>query len=70
MHLLKQLLSDHNKISMVRIMSLASLITGIAIGLIGVITCTDLTGCAALAGVFVTSAFTGKVAQKFAEKGS
>lgn len=68
MRLLKQLLSDHNKISMVRVMSLAALITGIAIGLIGVISGNDLTGCAALAGVFVTSAFTAKVTQKFAEK--
>jgi hypothetical protein len=69
MNLLKQLISENDKISTVRLMSIASLITGIAIGLIGVLKGKDLTGCAALAGVFVTSAFLGKVTQKFAEKG-
>lgn len=56
------------EISMVRIMSLLSLLTGIAIGLYGVIKGKDLSGVAQVCAVFVSAAFVGKVTQKFAER--
>lgn len=56
------------EISMVRIMALLSLLTGIAIGLYGVYKGKDLSGVAQICAVFVSAAFIGKVTQKFAER--
>ena len=69
MSLLKKLFEEiGNDVSMVRVMSFISLLTGIVIGLYGVYAGKDLSGVAAVCAVFVGSAFTGKVVQKFAEK--
>lgn len=59
---------DPKDVSTMRLMSLASLLCGMIIGLYGVYKGTDLTGVAAISGVFVTAAFTGKAVQKSMEK--
>lgn len=65
----KKLLEEQgDDVSMVRLMCLVSLVTGVCIGLYGVYKGIDLTGVSAICAVFVGAAFTGKVAQKFAEK--
>jgi len=64
---LKGLLSDTEGASMMRLMSLVSLLCGCLIGVYGVIRGTDMTGVAALSSVFVGAAFAGKVAQKHVE---
>lgn len=48
-------------------MSIYSLIVGSFIGIYGLIDNKDLTGVAALSGVFVGVAFAGKVSQKIVE---
>ena len=66
---LKKMFAEaEGEISMVRIMSLLSLLTGIVIGLYGVIKGKDLSGVAQVCAVFIGSAFVGKTASKFAEK--
>lgn len=55
-------------ISAVRVMSLISLLTGVSIGLYGVYKGIDLGGVAQICAIFIGAAFTGKVAQKFAER--
>ena len=66
---IKSLLSENgDDISTVRLMSLVSLATGVALGIYGVIAGKDLGGLAQVCCVFVGAAFTGKVAQKFAER--
>lgn len=62
------LFREDSPISMVRLMSLLSLIIGAVIGLCGVYRGTDLGGVAEVCGVFVVSAFGGKVLQKGMEK--
>lgn len=64
---IKQLLSESGSISMVRVMSLVSLIIGSIIGLYGISHSKDLSGVAQLCAVFVGSAFAGKVGQKIME---
>lgn len=67
--MLKKLLEESgDDVSMIRVMSILSLLTGMVIGLYGVYAGKDLSGVAAICAVFVGAAFTGKVAQKFAEK--
>lgn len=56
------------EISMVRIMSLLSLLTGIGVGIYGVIQGKDLSGLSQVCAVFIGSAFLGKTASKFAER--
>lgn len=66
--LFRELFSESNKLSLMRVMSGFSLVVGTIIALIGIITKQNLTGVAELAGMFVISAFGGKVAQKAVEK--
>lgn len=62
-----KLLSTSGDVSTVRLMSVCSLLAGIAIGLYGVYKGKDLSGIAQVCGVFVGSAFAAKVGQKFVE---
>lgn len=62
------LLSDSEGHSLMRVMSIVSLLIGAVIGLYGVYMGTDLVGTAAVCSVFVVSAFGGKLAQKSMEK--
>lgn len=67
--IIHSLLSEgENDISTVRVMAFISLLTGVAVGLYGVYAGKDLAGLAQVCGVFIGAAFTGKVAQKFAER--
>lgn len=59
---------ENSPISMVRVMSIISLLIGAVIGLFGVYRGTDLGGVAEVCAVFVVSAFGGKVLQKGMEK--
>lgn len=64
MKFIEGLLSEQDGHSMMRVMSLLSLFIGAGIGMYGVYRGTDMTGVAAICGVFVVSAFGGKVLQK------
>lgn len=69
MNFLHEILSDtENNKSMMRVMSLLSLVIGCVIGVVGLFMCKDLTGVATLAAVFVGAAFAGKVGQKAMEE--
>ena len=62
--MLKRLLDANDSLSMMRFLSLLSLLIGGGIGMYGIYKGTDLTGVAALCAVFVGASFGGKVAQK------
>lgn len=64
---LKKIFSEASDISSMRIMSFLSLIIGAIVSLIGLFKGSELFGLATLAGVFVGSAFGGKVLQKIQE---
>ena len=65
--MLNKLFSEESNISMMRILSFISTIAGVAIAFVGMIMGRDLIGLSALAGVFVGTAFAGKVVQKIQE---
>ena len=65
---LSALFSCNDSVSVMRLMSLLSLLAGIAIAIIGMLRGADLKELAWLVGVFVTSAFGGKAMQKGFEK--
>ena len=65
---LMALLSDSGEVSAGRVMALASLSAGIALGFIGVLNGKDLSGLAQVVAVYVTSAFAAKTLAKYAEK--
>lgn len=67
MRLFRELLSQKSDVSMLRFMSLLSLLIGGVIGCFGVYAGRDLIGLSALVGVFISGSFGGKVSQKFAE---
>lgn len=60
--------SENSTVSSMRVMAVLSLMNGMGIAIYGIYKGADLTGVAALSGVFVMAAFTGKVAQKVVEK--
>lgn len=64
---LKALFSENSGVSSMRVMSMMSLIIGGYIAIHGLDTKADLVGLAALAAVFVSAAFGGKVMQKSIE---
>lgn len=66
---LSAMFSEDGSVSMVRVMSLFSLIVGAFIAIWGLVAGKDLGGISQLCTVFVAGAFTGKIAQKFAENG-
>lgn len=68
MRLIEELLKEQGKLSMMRFMSLLSLLMGCGIAIYGVLAGKDLNGIATLTGVFVVSAFGGKAIQKVVEK--
>ena len=66
--LMLALLAEDSRVSMMRLMSLLALLIGAAIAVYGLaVDCDNLAGIAELVAIFVGAAFTGKVAQKFAE---
>jgi len=65
--MLRQILSENPDASCMRLMALLSLVIGGAIAFIGLYRGTDITGLSLLCGVFVGSAFGGKVWQKSVE---
>jgi hypothetical protein len=64
---IKSALSEKDKISTMRIMSLFSLLVGAGIAIYGIYEGKDLGGVAEICGVFVGAAVGGKVTQKYAE---
>jgi hypothetical protein len=61
----KDLFSEKGSISMMRVLSLTSCVTAVAIAIIGVVKPSpDYSGLSLLCGTFLTAAFTGKVMQK------
>ena len=67
MNIFERILSENSDLSVMRLMCLLSLLSGIAIAVLGMCYSRDLTSTAALSSVFVGAAFAGKVTQKFAE---
>lgn len=68
MKFLKDLLSDSGRVSMMRLMSLLSLLAAICIAVIGLNKPTiDYSGLSLLCGAFLSAAFGGKIAQKSIE---
>lgn len=65
--IIKKAFGEGSEVSMMRVMALGSLLVGSALAVIGLFRGSDLTGLAALSGVFVGSAFAGKVMQKKSE---
>lgn len=65
---LSAMFSESGSVSMVRVMSLWSLLMGSIIAVYGVLKGRDLTGVTELTAVFIGGAFGGKVAQKMVEK--
>ena len=60
----RELFSENSSISSMRVMSMISLLIGGGIAVYGVYMAKDLSGLAALVGIFVGSAFGGKLIQK------
>jgi len=68
MRFLKDLLSESGRVSMMRLMSLLSLLASIAIAIIGLNKpIVDYSGLSLLCGAFLSAAFGGKIAQKSIE---
>lgn len=63
-----KMLSESGEISLMRVMALYSVIVSSMIALYGIYSNKDLTDVAALAGVFLGTAFAGKAGQKYMEK--
>lgn len=61
------LFSENSEISIMRVMSIMSLVFAATISIVGLYQDKNLTDLAILVGVFVGSAFGGKAVQKFAE---
>jgi hypothetical protein len=62
------LFSENNSVSMMRLMSLVSLLMGCAIAVYGLSKSpVDYSGISLLVSVFITAAFGGKIAQKMQE---
>ena len=68
--MLRDLFSENSSISSMRVMSMISLLIGGGIAVYGVYQGKDLSALSVLCAVFVGSAFSGKVGQKFAESKS
>lgn len=68
MRFFKELVSDGKQVSTVRVMSLFALLVAACIAMYGIYRGKDLSGVAEIVGVFVISAFGGKVTQKTLEK--
>lgn len=66
--LLKLITESGDDVSMTRVLALACVVTGIALGLLGVYMGKDLVGLAQVCGVFVGAGMAAKVAQKGFEK--
>jgi hypothetical protein len=66
--ILRELFSENSGISSMRVMSMMSLLIGAYLAIHGIDKDVDLNALAILCSVFIGAAFTGKVAQKFAEK--
>lgn len=65
---IKDLFSENNHASMVRVMSLIGVITASAIAIVGICkVAPDYSGLSLLCSTFLASAFAGKVAQKAVE---
>ena len=60
-------LNENSKVSSMRLMSLMCVVSGVAMGFIGLLIKADLIGLAALCSVFIGAGLTGKVAQKAIE---
>lgn len=67
MEFIKALLSESSTISTMRLMSLIALIVGSGVACYGIYVGKDLAGVAQVTAVFVGSAFSAKVVQKFSE---
>lgn len=68
MSFLKDLFSESNHASMLRVMSLISVITASIIAIVGLFKASpDYSGLSLLCGTFLASAFAGKVTQKAVE---
>lgn len=65
---LMDFLSDGTNLSMMRLMSLTSLVMGCGIAIYGISHGKDLGGIAQICSVFVGSAFAGKSIQKYMER--
>lgn len=57
-----------SRMSIMRLMGILSLLTGIGLAIAGLIMRVNLTELSLLVGVFVGAAFSGKAVQKFAER--
>jgi hypothetical protein len=68
MKIIKELFSENSPISMLRLLSLISVLAAVAIAAFGIYAGRDLMGLAALCAVFITAAFGGKVLQKNMER--
>ena len=66
-HWIRALFSESSDVSMTRFLSFVSVLTAMLIAVTAVVRNLDLNAAAVLAGTFLAAAFTGKVAQKFAE---
>ena len=65
---IKDLLSERNHASMLRVMSLISVLSAVTIGIVGVMKPEpDYSGLSLLVGTFLSAAFVGKVSQKAIE---
>lgn len=63
-HIFKVCFSENRTVSSMRVMASYAVVTASILGLIGLLKGSDLYGLTALVGVFVGSAFGGKVLQK------
>lgn len=66
--MLKELLDSRSHVSSMRMMGFISVITASILGIIGLLKGADLSNLGVLCGVFLASAFSGKVGQKFIER--
>lgn len=64
---LKKLFSSGSDVSCMRVMACVSLLAGILVAFVGLYKGSDLLGLSTLTGVFVGSAFGGKIMQKIQE---
>ena len=65
--MLKELLDSKSSVSSMRMMGFISIITASLLGIIGLIKGVEPSSLGVLCGVFLASAFSGKVGQKYIE---
>lgn len=67
MEFLRRMFSGDSSVSCMRVMSMLSLLLGAGVAYLQIFNACKLSDSATIVGIFVGSAFGGKVAQKFAE---